>query len=75
LIDEAGSLLQLIRLSCSGHNLHRLNYLHFGATKRELAFENAMRIYAYGGKVNPLGEAAASLQNSPQFPPFYTTNF
>lgn len=46
------------------HELHSLNYLHFGAGKTwygvprdaALAFEDVVRVEGYGGEVNPLGE-------------------
>lgn len=45
------------------HDLHSLNYLHFGAGKTwygvprdaRLAFEEAVRVHGYGEEVNPLG--------------------
>nr|XP_007155510.1 hypothetical protein PHAVU_003G207700g [Phaseolus vulgaris]ESW27504.1 hypothetical protein PHAVU_003G207700g [Phaseolus vulgaris] len=44
------------------HDLHSLNYLHFGAPKTwygvprdaAVAFEDVVRIHGYGGEINPL---------------------
>lgn len=45
------------------HDLHSLNYLHFGAPKTwygvpkdaAVAFEEVVRVHGYGGEINPLG--------------------
>jgi hypothetical protein len=57
------------------HDLHSLNYMHYGAPKTwygvprdaALAFEDVVRVHGYGGEVNSLGEAAA-LHNFPTTP-------
>jgi hypothetical protein len=49
------------------HDLHSLNYMHYGAPKTwygvprdaALAFEDVVRVHGYGGEVNPLGEVPA----------------
>jgi hypothetical protein len=51
------------------HDLHSVNYMHSGAPKTwygvpgdaALAFEDVVRVHGYGGDVNSLGKAAASL--------------
>lgn len=50
------------------HDLHSLNYLHFGAGKTwygvprdaGLAFEEVVRVHGYGEEVNPLGKFGCS---------------
>ena len=51
------------------HDLHSLNYMHFGAGKTwygvprdaRLAFEDIVRVHGYAGEVNPLGRQFLSL--------------
>lgn len=51
------------------HDLHSLNYLHFGAGKTwygvprdaRLALEDVIRVHGYCGEVNPLGELCSRI--------------